>query len=107
VSDDERQADYDRLLADIAEGARLHYEDPGQDPDLALLEGDHLYARGLARLAELGDLPAVRQLAEAISRVAQAQAAGDPQRAAAAWAAGVASVRSRTSNHGADRRELT
>lgn len=107
MSADERQAEYDRLLADIAEGARLHYEDPGEDPDLSLLEGDHLYAQGLARLAELGDLQAVRELADAISRVAQAQAAGDPRGAAAAWAAGVAAVRSGAANHGASGRELT
>lgn len=91
------QADYDRLLADIAEGARLHYEDPGPDPDLALLQGDHLYARGLARLADLGDLEAIRHLADAISLVAQAQAGGEPRRAAGAWAAGVAAVRSESS----------
>lgn len=102
-----REEEYDRLLADIAEGARLHYKDLGQDPDLALLEGDHLYARGLARLAELGDLEAVRRLADAISQVAQAQAAGDPGRAAEAWAAGVAAVRSGAGNDGAHRRELT
>jgi hypothetical protein len=102
-----RGNEYDRLLADIAEGARLHYEDRGQDPDLALLEGDHLYARGLARLAELGDLEAVRRLADTISQVAQAQAAGDPRRASEAWAAGVSEVRSAATSHAAQRRELT
>lgn len=90
----DRRAEYDRLLTDIADGARLHYEDPGPDPDLALLRGDYLYARGLARLADLGDLEAIRHLADAISLVAQARAAGDPGRAAAAWTAGVAAVRS-------------
>lgn len=104
---DGRGNEYDRLLADIAEGARLHYEDGSQDPDLALLEGDHLYARGLARLAEIGDLEAVRRLADAISQVAQAQAAGDPRRAAEAWQAGVAAVHSAAGNHAAQRRELT
>jgi hypothetical protein len=104
---DGRGSEYDRLLADIAEGARLHYEDVGQDPDLALLEGDHLYARGLARLAELGDLEAVRRLADTISQVAQAQAAGDPRRAAEAWTAGVSEVRCAAPSHAAHRRELT
>lgn len=92
---------YDRLLGDIAEGARLHYEDGGPDPDLALLQGDYLYARGLERLADLGDLKAIGHLAEAISQVAEAQAAGDPGRAAAAWRAGVAKVRSRAEDDGA------
>ena len=101
------EPEYERLLADIAEGARLHYHDPGQDPDQALLEGDHLYARGLARLAELGDLTAVHRLADAISQVADAQAAGDPDRAAEAWAAGSAAVRSGTGHRGAHARELT
>jgi hypothetical protein len=87
-----RAPEYAQLLADIAAGARLHYDDPGDDPDLALLQGDHLYARGLAQLAELGDLDAIGELAEAISRVAEARATGDRDRAAAAWAAGVAAV---------------
>ena len=50
------------------------------DPDLALLAGDRLYALGLARLAELGDLEAVAVLADVISRAAQAHAEGDPAR---------------------------
>ncbi len=118
MSDRARTDDCDELLADIAEGARLHYEAPGADPDQSLLEGDHLYARGLARLAELGDLEAVRHLADAISQVAQAHAAGDPQRAAAVWAAGAAAARasvdgdapvatSAVSGRGAQRRKLT
>ena len=47
---------------------------------------------GLARLAELGDLAAVAELADVISLAAQAHAEGDPERAAAAWAAGAAAV---------------
>jgi hypothetical protein len=101
------QEDYDHLLGDIAEGARLHYQDGGQDPDLSLLQGDYLYARGLERLADLGDLEAIGHLAEAISQVAQAQAAGDPERAAAAWRTGVARVRSGAGHDSAYRRELT
>ena len=58
------------------------------DPDLALLAGDRLYALGLARLAELGDLDAVAELADVISLAAQAQAEGDAERAEAVWAAG-------------------
>ena len=62
------------------------------DPDLALLAGDRLYALGLARLAELGDLDAVAELADVISLAAQAHAEGDAERAAAVWAAGAAAV---------------
>lgn len=101
------QEEYDRLLADIAEGARLHYEEAGQDPDLDLLQGDYLYARGLERLAEVGDLEAIGHLADAISQVAQARAVGDSARAASAWRAGVARVRGGAANHGAQRRDLT
>ncbi len=102
-----RQDDYDHLLGDIAEGARLHYTDGGKDPDLALLQGDYLYARGLERLADLGDLEAIGHLADAISQVAQAQAAGEPGRAAAAWQTGVAMVRSGAGHDSAYPRELT
>ena len=62
------------------------------DRDLALLAGDRLYALGLERLAELGDLEAVAELADVISLCAQAHAEGDPERAAAVWEAGAAAV---------------
>jgi hypothetical protein len=84
---------YAQLLADIAEGARLHYDTAAEDLDLALLQGDQLYARGLAGLAELGDLNAIAELADAISLVAQAQAAGDLELARAVWLAGEMAVR--------------
>ena len=64
----------------------------GDDPDLALLLGDQLYALGLARLAELGDLDAVAELADLISLLAQAQAASDPALADAVWQAGAAAI---------------
>lgn len=99
--------EYDRLLGDIAEGARLHYEDPGPDPDLALLQGDYLYARGLERLADLGDLDAIGHLAEAISQVAEAQAAGNPARAATAWRRGVVRARAGGAHDSAYGRDLT
>ena len=60
------------------------------DRDLVLLAGDHLYALGLARLAALGDLPAVSELADVISLGAQAQAEGRADLAEAAWEAGAA-----------------
>lgn len=94
-----QEAEYDQLLADIAEGARLHYDGRGEDPDLALLEGDQMYARGLARLADLGDLEAIRELADVISLVAQSRAGGDAELATAVWRAGVHAVR-----HGGDSR---
>jgi hypothetical protein len=90
------EADYALLVEAIHEGYRQHYAEgrvlrPG-DPDLALLAGDRLYALGLARLAALGDLDAVAELADVISLAAQAQAEGDPGRAQAAWEAGARAV---------------
>ena len=76
------ETEYELLIEMILEGSRLHYG-VGRvvhtdDPDLALLLGDQLYALGLARLATLGDLAAVDELAGVISLVAQAHAASDP-----------------------------
>ena len=52
------------VLEAIREGYLQHYGEGRvvrtADPDLALLAGDRLYALGLARLAELGDLDARR-----------------------------------------------
>lgn len=88
--------DYELLLEMILEGVRLHYGPPRvvrtDDPDLALLLGDQLYALGLERLAALGDLAAVAELADAISLVAQAHAAGDRELADAVWEAGLRAV---------------
>ena len=91
-----REAESELLLEMIYEGTRLHYGAPRvfatEDPDLRLLLGDRLYAGGLARLAELGDLQAVAELADLISLQAQAQARQDPELAAAAWAAGARAI---------------
>jgi hypothetical protein len=91
-----REAAYELLLGMIFEGSRLHYGEPRvvrtEDPDLALLLGDQLYALGLSRLAALGDLDAVAELADVISLVAQAQAAGDADLAEAVWEAGATAV---------------
>jgi hypothetical protein len=88
-----REDDYALLVEAIREGYLLHYASGRvvrpQDPDLSLLAGDRLYALGLARLAELGDLDAVAELADVISLAAQAHAEGDAERAAAVWEAGV------------------
>jgi hypothetical protein len=91
-----RERDYELLLEMILEGARLHYHEPlvvrPEDADLGLLLGDQLYALGLARLAALGDLEAISELADVISIVAQAHAAGDGELAAAVWEAGAVAI---------------
>ncbi len=91
-----REREYELLLEMILEGARLHYRQPvvlsPEDPDLGLLLGDQLYALGLARLAALGDLEAIAELADVISIVAQAHAAGDGELADAAWEAGAVAI---------------
>jgi len=77
------------VIEAIREGYLLHYGEGRvvrpQDPDLALLAGDRLYALGLARLAALGDVEAVAILGDLISASARAHAEGDPARADAAW----------------------
>ncbi len=89
-------AEYELLVEAIREGYLLHYGTGRvvrpDEPDLALLGGDRLYALGLARLADLGDLEAVAELADVISLTAQAHAEGEPERAAAVWRAGAQAV---------------
>jgi hypothetical protein len=68
-------------------GHDLHYGPPPADPDLALLDGDRLYAAGLERLAETGDLEAIRALADLISDCARAAAEGRQGDAEASWRA--------------------
>lgn len=89
-------AEYELLLDMILEGSRLHYGEPVlvrlAEPDLQLLLGDQLYALGLERLAALGDLEAVRELADVISLVAQAHAERDPARAEAVWVAAASAL---------------
>lgn len=86
-------ADEDRLfvLEAVYEGYLLHYAEPraftGMDADLRLLAGDALYALGLSRLADKGDLEAVAELSDLISLTAQAQAEGRDQDAESAWLA--------------------
>jgi len=81
----------------VREGYLLHYGEPrvlaaDGDPDLALLAGDRLYALGLAKLADAGDLDSVAELADVIALAAVAHAADDPGLAEAVWSAGVAAV---------------
>ena len=83
--------DEDRLfvLEAVYEGYLLHYGEPrafrGMDADLRLLAGDALYALGLSRLADRGDLEAVAELSDLISLTAQAQAEGRVGDADSAW----------------------
>jgi hypothetical protein len=87
---------YELLFELIFEGSLLHYGEPRvvrpSDPDLGLLLGDQLYALGLTRLAELGDLDAVRELADVISLISQASLAGEPELARSIWRAGAAAI---------------
>ena len=69
-------------LETIYEGYLVHYGTSrlfdAQDPDVELLLGDYLYAHGLVRIAELGDVEAIRELAELIARCAHLRAEGAP-----------------------------
>ncbi len=88
---DSEGADADRLfvLEAVYEGYLLHYATSrafeGMDLDLRLLAGDALYALGLSRLAERGDLDAVAELSDLISLTARAQAEGRPEHAEQLW----------------------
>lgn len=93
--------EYGLVFAAVREGYQLHYGEGRvvrpAEADLALLGGDRLYALGLARLAALGDLDAVTELADLISLCAQAHAdgtdaAGARALADAAWAAAAFAV---------------
>jgi hypothetical protein len=89
----ERFADVDGVrgfvLEAVYEGYLMHYGEPrafgGMDADLRLLAGDALYALGLSRLAETGDLEAVAVLSDLISGSARAHAEGRPEEADALW----------------------
>ena len=73
----------------VHEGYLLHYGESraftGMDADLRLLAGDALYALGLSRVADRGDLEAVAELSNLIAAAARAHAEGDPARARALW----------------------
>jgi hypothetical protein len=77
------------VLEAVYEGYLLHYGAPrlfeGMDGDLRLLAGDALYALGLARLSERGDLAAVAELSDLISSSARAHAEGRGDEAEALW----------------------
>jgi hypothetical protein len=77
----------------IYEGYLLHYGRSRlfapADADAGLLLGDYLYAHGLVRVAELGDVDAIADLAELLAACAYLRAEGRPGDGAA-WAAAVA-----------------
>lgn len=79
-------------LRAVRSGYERHHA-PGADPDLDLLEGDRLYAEGLATLAAAGDLEAVGRLAEIIAASAAARGAGDEAAAEHAWEQGIRALR--------------
>jgi len=93
-----RTGEYAVIVEAIREGYLQHYGEGRvvrtEDRDLALLAGDRLYALGLARLAETGDLEAVGVLADLISQCAQAHAERVPERADDAWRSATARLRS-------------
>ena len=88
--------EYELLIEAIYEGYLLHYGDSrllsGADADLALLAGDRLYTIGLERLVALGDLDAVRELADVIALCALLVGRGDQASCDPLWRAGVHAV---------------
>jgi hypothetical protein len=88
------------VLEAVYEGYLMHYGEPraftGMDRDMRLLAGDALYALGLDRLAETGDLEAVAVLSDLISATAQAQAEGRAADAEALWEASSHRLRGRS-----------
>jgi len=82
----------------IYEGYLLHYGRSrlfaADGPDTAVLLGDYLYAHGLVRLARVGDVEAVADLAELISLCTQLRAGGPcaPELDGSAWAATCAAL---------------
>jgi hypothetical protein len=79
----------------IYEGYLAHYGSSRlfapPDEDVALLLGDYLYAHGLVRVADTGNVGAVADLAELISLCAQVRADGR-HGDGAAWAATCATL---------------
>lgn len=91
-----REQELELVVEAVREGYLLHYGTSrvldGGDGDLALLAGDRLYALGLARLADAGDLASIVELADVIALAAGAHAVDDPELAAAVWEAGAVAV---------------
>jgi hypothetical protein len=98
------------VIESVREGYLLHYGEPRliatDDNDLALLAGDYMYAAGLARLATVGDLEAVAELAELISLCAHAHVGGSGDSAALWLASAVAIGTGSTPQHEAAKATL-
>ena len=79
------------MIESVLEGYLLHFGRSRlldtADEDLRLLAGDYMYALGLSRLARLGDLDAVRALADLITLSARHHAAASADGCRAADAA--------------------
>jgi hypothetical protein len=72
----------------VADPGGARYDGAAVEPARAfVLEADALYALGLARLAEQGDLSAVAELADLISACAQAHADNRAEQAETHWTA--------------------
>ena len=88
--------EYALVVESVREGYLLHYGGPRvlrvRDPDLALLAGDYLYARGIERLAALGDTEAVRELGDLISLSAECHAEGRLEVVPPLWLAATIAV---------------
>ncbi|HZT46234.1 MAG TPA: hypothetical protein VFA24_08655 [Gaiellaceae bacterium] len=115
--DPEREPVFSPLLAEpryalgletIYEGYLLHYGRPRlfapPDGHTALLLGDYLYAHGLVRIADHGDVEAVADLAALISLCAQRRAEAAPGDGEA-WASTAARLGCR--DHVADSADVT
>jgi hypothetical protein len=91
-----RGPEYPLVLEAVREGHLLHYGEPRvvrtDDADLALLAGDRLYALGLARLADLGDVESVAILGDLISACARAHAEGRDEDAGDAFVASARAI---------------
>jgi hypothetical protein len=81
-------------LETIYEGYLLHYGRPRlfapEDRDTTVLLGDYLYAHGLVRIADLGEVAVVTDLAELLSLCAQLRADGEAAADGLVWAATIA-----------------
>jgi hypothetical protein len=89
-------AEYELLIEAIYEGYLLHYGDSrllsSADADLSLLAGDRLYTIGLERLVALGDIEAVRELADVIALCALLVGRGEGESCEPLWRAGAHAV---------------